>query len=42
MTIDCRMVNASGSVALAAVIHLTATAADPPTAERVLVIDQGD
>jgi signal transduction histidine kinase len=49
MTIDRRMVNASGCVALAAVIHLTATAADPqtavraatpPTAERVLVIDQ--
>ena len=49
MTIDRRMVNASGCVALAAVIHLIATAADPPTAvraatpptaERVLVIDQ--
>jgi signal transduction histidine kinase len=49
MTIGRRIVNASGWVVVAAVVHLAALAADPPaaasaatppTAERVLVIDQ--
>lgn len=49
MTIGRRIVNASGCVVVTAVMHLAATAADPPvaassasapTAERVLVIDQ--